>query len=91
MLLLFVIPKPLIIKRGFWGNAGDYVVSLLKAWWGEVATADNADVDAAGLGEAAGPGDGVSGRVDDGAGRQRQVEADRTNRFVARCRGGVRG
>jgi formate dehydrogenase major subunit len=26
---------------GFWGNFGTYVVSLLKAWWGEAATADN--------------------------------------------------
>jgi formate dehydrogenase major subunit len=27
--------------RGFWGNSSDYVVSLLKAWWGDAATADN--------------------------------------------------
>jgi formate dehydrogenase major subunit len=27
--------------RGFWGNMGDYVVSLLKAYWGDAATADN--------------------------------------------------
>jgi formate dehydrogenase major subunit len=27
--------------RGYWGNMRDYVVSLLKAYWGEAATADN--------------------------------------------------
>ena len=27
--------------KGFWGNMSDYVVSLLKAWWGNAATADN--------------------------------------------------
>jgi formate dehydrogenase major subunit len=27
--------------KGFWGNMRDYMVSLLKAWWGESATADN--------------------------------------------------
>jgi formate dehydrogenase major subunit len=27
--------------RGFWANARSYMVSLLKAWWGEAATADN--------------------------------------------------
>ncbi|HEX4306214.1 MAG TPA: formate dehydrogenase [Solirubrobacterales bacterium] len=27
--------------RGYWGNMRDYVVSLLKAWWGEAATAEN--------------------------------------------------
>ncbi len=26
---------------GFWGHADAYVVSLLKAWWGDAATADN--------------------------------------------------
>ena len=26
---------------GFWGHAGAYTVSLLKAWWGDAATADN--------------------------------------------------
>jgi len=26
---------------GFWGNLRDYMVSLLKAWWGDAATADN--------------------------------------------------
>jgi formate dehydrogenase major subunit len=26
---------------GWWGNAGAYTVSLLKAWWGAAATADN--------------------------------------------------
>jgi formate dehydrogenase major subunit len=26
---------------GFWGNARDYVVSLLKAWYGDAATAEN--------------------------------------------------
>ena len=28
-------------KRGFWGNMSDYTVSLLKAWWGQAATAEN--------------------------------------------------
>jgi formate dehydrogenase major subunit len=28
-------------EKGFWGNADDYVVSLLKAWWGAAATAEN--------------------------------------------------
>ncbi|MBB5140346.1 formate dehydrogenase major subunit [Thermocatellispora tengchongensis] len=28
-------------ETGFWGNKRSYVVSLLKAWWGEAATADN--------------------------------------------------
>ena len=28
-------------QKGFWGAAESYVVSLLKAWWGEHATADN--------------------------------------------------
>ena len=28
-------------KTGFWGRMDTYVVSLLKAWWGEAATADN--------------------------------------------------
>jgi formate dehydrogenase major subunit len=27
--------------RGYWGNLRDYLVSLLKAYWGEAATADN--------------------------------------------------
>jgi len=27
--------------KGFWGNMKSYTVSLLKAWWGENATADN--------------------------------------------------
>jgi formate dehydrogenase major subunit len=26
---------------GYWGNMRSYVVSLLKAWWGDAATADN--------------------------------------------------
>ena len=26
---------------GFWGNARDYMVSLLKAYWGDAATKDN--------------------------------------------------
>jgi formate dehydrogenase major subunit len=26
---------------GFWGNSRDYMVSLLKAWWGDAATEDN--------------------------------------------------
>jgi formate dehydrogenase major subunit len=28
-------------SAGFWGNMRDYVVSLMKAYWGEAATADN--------------------------------------------------
>lgn len=28
-------------QKGFWANADTYVVSLLKAWWGEAARADN--------------------------------------------------
>ncbi len=28
-------------EKGFWGNASDYVVSLLKAWWGDAATQEN--------------------------------------------------
>jgi formate dehydrogenase major subunit len=28
-------------RRGYWGNMRDYTVSLLKAWWGEAATAEN--------------------------------------------------
>ena len=28
-------------KGGFWGNMGDYMVSLLKAWWGDAATSEN--------------------------------------------------
>jgi formate dehydrogenase major subunit len=28
-------------KGGFWGNTRSYAVSLLKAWWGDAATADN--------------------------------------------------
>ncbi len=28
-------------KTGFWGNMRQYTVSLLKAWWGEAATAEN--------------------------------------------------
>jgi formate dehydrogenase major subunit len=27
--------------KGFWANMRNYLVSLLKAWWGEAATADN--------------------------------------------------
>ena len=27
--------------KGFWGNAPSYAISLLKAYWGEAATADN--------------------------------------------------
>jgi formate dehydrogenase major subunit len=26
---------------GFWGNTRSYIVSLLKAWWGDAATAEN--------------------------------------------------
>jgi formate dehydrogenase major subunit len=29
------------VDKGFWANTRDYMVSLLKAWWGETATADN--------------------------------------------------
>jgi formate dehydrogenase major subunit len=28
-------------ETGFWGNKRAYMVSLLKAWWGDAATADN--------------------------------------------------
>jgi len=28
-------------KKGFWANMDTYFVSLLKAWWGDAATADN--------------------------------------------------
>lgn len=28
-------------SKGFWGNMDTYAVSLLKAWWGDAATADN--------------------------------------------------
>jgi len=28
-------------STGYWGNMRSYVVSLLKAWWGDAATADN--------------------------------------------------
>ncbi len=28
-------------SKGFWGNTGAYITSLLKAWWGDAATADN--------------------------------------------------
>ena len=28
-------------QKGFWANADAYTVSLLKAWWGEAATAEN--------------------------------------------------
>src|SRR5215213_4405493 len=28
-------------QKGFWGNAESYAVNLLKAYWGEAATADN--------------------------------------------------
>jgi len=28
-------------QKGFWGNARSYAVSLLKAYWGDAATADN--------------------------------------------------
>jgi formate dehydrogenase major subunit len=27
--------------KGFWANAGNYMVSLLRAWWGDAATAGN--------------------------------------------------
>src|SRR6201994_4672064 len=29
------------MDKGFWADMGPYMVSLLKAWWGEAATADN--------------------------------------------------
>ena len=29
------------MQKGFWTHAKSYTVSLLKAWWGEAATADN--------------------------------------------------
>ena len=29
------------VQNGFWAHTRDYLVSLLKAWWGEAATADN--------------------------------------------------
>jgi formate dehydrogenase major subunit len=29
------------VQNGFWANTRDYLVSLLKAWWGEAATAEN--------------------------------------------------
>ena len=28
-------------EKGFWANTSDYMISLLKAWWGDTATADN--------------------------------------------------
>ncbi len=29
------------VQKGFWANMPSYMVSLLKAWWGDAATADN--------------------------------------------------
>jgi formate dehydrogenase major subunit len=29
------------VDKGFWANTRDYMVSLLKAWWGDAATAEN--------------------------------------------------
>jgi formate dehydrogenase major subunit len=29
------------VPRGFWANTREYMVSMLKAWWGEAATSDN--------------------------------------------------
>ena len=29
------------VQKGFWANSRSYMVSLLKAWWGDAATADN--------------------------------------------------
>jgi formate dehydrogenase major subunit len=29
------------VEKGFWANTRSYMVSLLKAWWGDAATADN--------------------------------------------------
>ena len=28
------------VEKGFWANTREYTVSLLKAWWGDAATAD---------------------------------------------------
>jgi formate dehydrogenase major subunit len=28
-------------RRGYWGNMRDYMVSLMKAWWGEAASEEN--------------------------------------------------
>jgi len=28
-------------QKGFWANADSYIISLLKAWWGDAARADN--------------------------------------------------
>ena len=28
-------------RKGYWGNMRAYAISLLKAWWGDAATADN--------------------------------------------------
>ncbi len=28
-------------EKGFWANTSDYMISLLKAWWGDAATAGN--------------------------------------------------
>jgi formate dehydrogenase major subunit len=30
-----------IVHKGFWANTREYTVSLLKAWWGDAATAGN--------------------------------------------------
>src|SRR5258708_35895084 len=30
------------MNTGFWSNMRSYMVSLLKAWWGDAATAENA-------------------------------------------------
>ncbi len=29
------------VQKGFWANTRSYLVSLLKAWWGDAATAEN--------------------------------------------------
>jgi Polysulphide reductase, NrfD/Molybdopterin oxidoreductase len=29
------------VQNGFWANTREYMISLLKAWWGDAATADN--------------------------------------------------
>jgi formate dehydrogenase major subunit len=29
------------VEKGFWANTRDYLVSLLKAWWGDAASPDN--------------------------------------------------
>jgi formate dehydrogenase major subunit len=33
--------RTITAQKGFWGESRSYIVSLLKAWWGEHATAEN--------------------------------------------------